>query len=128
MKTYLIPHMMCVLALLFSCSPEELSIDNVTSETVSINEANIEAYNELYGLYCNPEAFDKIVKIDGKLSFESIEHFGEMLSCLESLVDAHEDNFIDSHPELTADELDDLEQKVGHRQYAPLEVFEHLLD
>lgn len=60
------------------------------------------------------------------LAFNDMNAFKTTVTQLETDMETHDDAFINSWPNLTADELSDKEQVVGFDSYQPLKTFESL--
>lgn len=61
------------------------------------------------------------------LVFESVNHYTQVLEALEELIEAHEDNFVSQYDNLNEDDLNHVEEQIGHNEYLPLIQFEQEL-
>jgi len=105
--------LLLTVTMIYSCGK-----DNVTPE---INNTITEKRNGIERL---AEGID--VR-DGMLSFESQEQFETVAIELARLTEEHDDAFVDANDELTLDELDELEERIGHNDVQPLVDFERIL-
>ncbi|ARN78094.1 hypothetical protein BST97_08835 [Nonlabens spongiae] len=108
---------------LVSCEDEITEEKQTTSEDQLFAKSSTEKCEfQPYGLY-----FNNGVTSDcdhNMMHFPSWESFAQTLEQLETAIDTHEDNFLNSHGHLSEDPLNDLEESISHHPDQPLIDYE----
>lgn len=118
-----------------SCNKEQTDVATPTQEKITAKDSLpfdvieqkglVESEASLADNSCSEDLFNRISVSGDKLHFNNLRDFQATLACLENQVDAHNDAFETQNANLTDDEIDALEEKIGFDDWKPLVDFEN---
>lgn len=125
MKQLLLKNSFIAIALMFTffffVSCEQTFTDSIIEKELKDVNSSLDKNNSTS--VCN-ELFNEILVEDGKLKFTDLNHYKEVLECLESQVETHNDAFETENSAMTPEQMDDYAEQIGFNEWQPLLDFE----
>lgn len=113
MRNFTLLLSLVLIGLFFGCKKQNRISDPLQGALLKSQNSNLNA---------------NVTVINGMLSFTDMEHAKNVMDGLYENYLNHEDAFLDSYPNMDGEELMEIEEQTGFREYEPYEHFENSLN